>query len=700
MLMFAKIPRSSGFRRSADSRYHGSAAGAEKAVLLRAALRAAALPRAFLMPALLLVVLSACGAKPEAPVEELDLTFREAPMLVEQVAAGELPPVEQRLPRVPAVREVVEEIGTYGGTCKVLASSKGPYNDMQGGLEGANLLRIAADGITVEPHIASGYVMDEDKEKMTLYLREGLKWSDGEPFTAEDIRFMFEDMHLNETVRTWNGADAVTKVKTSEDYTAVLFTPGGEASLALHLAGWGGGRVSGYAPAHYMKKWHKDFNPDAQKVGASEGYAKWEDALWSHYWWDPQRDLEKPSLRPWLLKEADGDSKLYERNPYYWAVDEAGNQLPYIDRIEARVYNRDEFRSRAAAGESDMVYVDTSLENLEQYEELAAGGGFRLILWPGSDTTEFTLEVNQFHTDSVYGGMLGDVRFRQALSAAIDREAINERIYGGFGVPRQLSVLPSTSFYRAEWAEHFAVYDRDTAGKLLDEMGIEYPEEGPGNRKDPEGFPFLLRLAYSNPNLTEALEMIKQYWEDIGLNVNIYLLDSQSLSDRARAGNFMVVVGSDQSGDERTLFREEFLWDSWATRSWWRWDQTMEDAFNEARGGRPAPDDYRYRKPPQDVETVIEGSRPPDFFMDFLDDRDAWLLTTPGTEEYRRLGAKVFDTYSKNLWNIGLVGMLPKPWVVRDTYGNIPEPGAIAGMELDHLLVMMFADQFYIRAEQ
>jgi peptide/nickel transport system substrate-binding protein len=649
----------------------------------------------------MLVLFSACSGKPQAPELSVDLQFSEAPMLTELAVSGELPPLQDRLPLVPLVKRTVESIGTYGGTSKVLASSKGPYNDMQGGLEGANLLRVAPDGITVEPSIASGYAWasEETKEELFLFLREGLKWSDGQPFVAEDIRFMFEDMHLAETVRTWNGADRVTKVKAKGDYTAMLEVPGGQASLPLHLAGWGGGRVSGYAPAHYMKKWHLKYNPDAKKVGASEGYAKWEDALWSHYWWDPQKDLDKPTLRPWLIKESDGKSKLYERNPYYWAVDEEGNQLPYIDRIEVDIYNKDEFFSRVLNGESDMFYVESDLDDVEQYRALAEGGEFRLILWPGNNTSEFTLEVNQFHTDKVYGGMLEDVRFRQALSLALDRKAINEKIYGGYGVPSQMSVLPSSSFYQTEWAFHFASYDPDAAGRLLDEMGIEYPEKGAGNRRDPEGFPFLLRLAYSNPNLTEALEMAKGYWEDIGINVNIYLLTGEELSNKARAGDFMVVTGSSQNGDERTLFREEFLWDSWATRTWWRWDQTTEDAFIEARNGRPAPADYRYRKPPEDdeLETKIEGTKPPDFFMDFLDDRDAWLLTTPGSEEYRRLGQKVFDTYSKNLWSIGVVGTLPKPWLVRKTYGNIPEPGAIAGMPLDHLLVMMFVDQFYLK---
>lgn len=643
-----------------------------------------------------LLLIFGCGGS-QQPIQRPDLQFSEAPMLAERVAAGELPPLEERLPTVPLVKKTVDSIGTYGGTSKVLASSKGPYNDMQGGLEGANLLRVAENGITVEPNIAAGYDLSEDKERLTLTLREGLKWSDGQPFTSEDIRFMFEDMHLVETVRTWNGADDVTKVKAKGDHTAELIVPGGQASLPLHLAGWGGGRVSGYAPAHYMKKWHLEYNPDAKKVGASEGYAKWEDALWSHYWWDPQKDLDKPSLRPWLLTEVEESTKLYERNPYYWAVDEEGNQLPYIDRIAVEIYNRDEFHRRVFAGESDMAYTETNLSDLERYETLA--DGFRLILWPGNNTSEFTLEVNQYHTDNVYGGMLGDVRFRQALSLSIDREEINERIYGGLGTPGQLSVLPSSSFYRPEWAAHFAGYDPDAAGRLLDEMGIEYPEKGRGNRRDPEGFPFLLRLAYTNDALTAALQIVKANWEDIGLNVNLYLLPSEEVSEKAKAGDFMVVVGSGQNGDERTLFREEFLWDSWATRSWWRWDQTMENAFIEARKGRPAPVDYRYRQPPEEVETEIEGAEPPEYFMEFLNDRDSWLLTDPGTEAYRELGEKVFGTYSNNLWSIGLVGMLPRLWIVRNTYGNIPKPGAVAGMPLEHLLVMMFADQFYLKGE-
>ncbi len=640
------------------------------------------------------LLLTACDAGRKEAGGIIERNYREAPMLTALVKTGKLPPVGDRLPRQPLVKKTVADIGTYGGTMEVLASSLGPYNDMQGGLEGANLFRVAEDGVSTLPNLAESYSFSEEKDVLTIHLREGVKWSNGEPFTAEDIRFMFEDMHFNEAVRTWNGASSVEKVKLIDDYTIQLKVPEGQASLPMDLAGWGGGRVSGYAPSHYLKKWHKKYNPDAQKIGASEGYAKWEDALWSHYWWDPQSDLEVPTLRPWILKGSEDWSNLYERNPYYWAVDEEGNQLPYIDRIAVRVENKNIYLEGILNGKSDMAYTDTDIADLERYRKLEESGDFRLILWPGSAAADFTLEVNQFHPDEVYGGMLQDLRFRRALSLAIDRDEINGLFYNGLAVPGQLSVLPSSTFYKKEWSESFARYNPEEAERLLDEMGVKHPDKG--NRKTPDGFPFLLRVDYSRPSLTPVMELIREYWQSIGINTNIYLQNSEDLSERAKAKNFMVMADTTQYGDERTLFRGEYLWDSWATRPWWRWNQMKRKAAIE-HFGKPLPKDWRERKTPDDGK--LEGEKPPEFFIKFLKARDDWLKSTPGSEEYRELAETVFDMYSKALWSIGTVGRMPTPWLVRNTIGNIPEPGSIAGMPLDNLLVMSFADQFYIKSE-
>jgi peptide/nickel transport system substrate-binding protein len=119
------------------------------------------------------------------------MQYNEAPMLAERVEAGELPPVEERLPREPLVQEVVEEIGTYGGTLRRGFLGPSDHNNYTRVVYDA-LVRHAPDGSEVIPHIAKGWESNDDFTQWTVFLREGMKWSDGEPFTADDVMFWYE----------------------------------------------------------------------------------------------------------------------------------------------------------------------------------------------------------------------------------------------------------------------------------------------------------------------------------------------------------------------------------------------------------------------------------------------------------------------------------------------------------------------------
>ena len=155
--------------------------------------------------------LAACGGAPAAPApaEEApapheaeapaaaepaaDTMYNEAPMLAERVAAGELPNVDERLPAEPLVQEVVDEIGTYGGTLRRAFLGPSDHNNYTRVVYDA-LVRHAPDGGEVIPHIAKGWESNDDFTEWTVFLREGMKWSDGEPFTADDIMFWYENI--------------------------------------------------------------------------------------------------------------------------------------------------------------------------------------------------------------------------------------------------------------------------------------------------------------------------------------------------------------------------------------------------------------------------------------------------------------------------------------------------------------------------
>ncbi len=642
-----------------------------------------------LLAALLLPI--ACG-RPAPAAPAAGGAYHEAPMLAAKVAAGTLPALEARLPSDPLVKDTVDAIGSYGGTIRVLATSSGPYNDLQGGLEGANLFRIAADGITTAPNLARGYEVSRDNTTFTIHLRPGVKWSDGQPFTSEDIRFMYEDMHFNEKVRTWNFFTQVKSVEVVDDLTIRLKAPEGLGSLVYDIAGWAGGRVNGYMPSHYLKKWHEKYNPDAQKVAVSEGYASWSDAFNNHVWWDPPEDLALPTLRPWIQTTSTDTERRYERNPYYWAVDTAGNQLPYLDGIAVKVVPEKEYASAVTRGAADIAYMETSFVDLPSYRAAEARRGFTTTLWPGNKTSELTLDVNLFHPDQAVRKVMQDVRFRQALSLSLDRDRLNRTFYAGLGVNAQLSVLPSASYYRPEWSTLYAAFDPAAANRLLDEAGLA-KKDGSGVRLLASGSPFPLSLMYSDRGTEAALEMIRDGWKAVGLETSLAYVERRSLDETAKRREFTVIVRDNPECDERSLFRHDYLWDSYGTRPWWIWDAAKRKATREALGAGAQLPAY-YRRLVTAGDSTLEGERPPDYYVEFMENREKWFRTTVGTPEYRELATKIFDVYFGRIFTIGTVGMIPRPLVASNRLVNVPKPGAIVGLPLDQPVIMSFADQF------
>ena len=147
--------------------------------------------------------------------------YNEAPMLAALVAAGELPPVDDRLPENPSVQKPLVEIGQYGGTARVFAIDINPWNDMTESVERGRYM-LMAEGAKLVPDVAEAVEMAPDKMSMTIRLRRGHKWSDGAPLTADDIVFQFLDMHLNEEVVTYYAmtVSATKRVVKLDDYTA------------------------------------------------------------------------------------------------------------------------------------------------------------------------------------------------------------------------------------------------------------------------------------------------------------------------------------------------------------------------------------------------------------------------------------------------------------------------------------------------
>jgi len=615
------------------------------------------------------------------------LAYNEAPMLRTMVAAGELPPVEERLPEEPIVVEPFEEIGQYGGTAHVFAINPNAWNDLQPGISNwGGLFETSKDGKVIEPNIAKGYEWSEDLKTFTIYLRKGLKWSDGVPFTADDIVFQFEDIYGNDELTPikpsgWSPGGELLKARKVDDYTVRLeFSipyPLMEAKLQTYES-W---QTHAYSPKHYLKKWHIKYNPKADELAKEEGYDHWWEAFKLHAQNFPQQeDLNLPRMLPWIMKRKTTDTILFERNPYYWKVDSAGNQLPYIDRILSMIVDTEVYQLKAISGEADYAFHALSLSNYPLYTENEEKGDYRVILHPFPDESKLALGFNFNEKDPILRKIYHNIKFRQALSLAINRDEINELIYFGKAVPCNVAPCPSNSYYKKEWAEYYAQYDPETANRLLDEMGLKRGKDG--FRLRPDGKRLELTIEYFEifPEYTPILELVKEYWEAVGVKVALKQMERSLFSQRSDSSDHGIMVWERGRGNEILAYVMPMVdfchggelsffhdWISWAG---------------------PNPKGEQSQRP-EDVVTYKD-------VMAHYNRILKWQTTRMGSKEYMEQAEKIFDYFCKQLWCIGTVGYAPRPMIVKNSLRNVPDPTKdISGVS--GIRIQDYAEQWFFK---
>lgn len=471
--------------------------------------------------------------------------FNEAPMLAELVKAGKLPPVEQRLPAEPCVTKPVHEIGKYGGTWRRGFTGPG---------DGENGNRLSAvdkwlfwdyTGTKVIPSLAKAWKLSEDGKTTTIILRKGLKWSDGHPMTADDCMFWYEDMYLNkELVPTplmelAPGGKPGKMVK-KDDVTIEFQFEAPYWLFELVLAGdmnTGRGQTTGqfatyyyggYAPKHYLSKFLPKYTPqadlDAQAKAA--GFDGWKSRFVVLKDW--QRNPELPIMAPWrCTSEITKPQWILERNPYFWEVDTAGNQLPYIDKVQLTLAeNTEVLNLRAIAGEYDQQERHIDIQKLPVYIENQQKGNYTVHLDPGVYGGDTILKINHaYEKDPEIAKWLRNKDFRRALSMGIDRDQINEAFFLGLGTPG--SPIPDPSMPESpgeEWRKKWHTLDINQANQLLDKIGLDKKDaEGYRLRTDGKG---RLRIEMQTAtgsfvNYTKHAEMIVEQWKKIGIQGDV-----------------------------------------------------------------------------------------------------------------------------------------------------------------------------------
>ena len=476
----------------------------------------------------------------------------EAPMLAELVRAGKLSPVEERVPKNPMIIPVVESIGRYGGEIRRAYRSDNISCDYGRPIRDG-LVRPNREANKIVMAVAKSIEPSSDGKTWTVNLREGMKWSDGAPFTADDFLFQFERLHdddLTPAEPAWIRVGETTMTASKVDDTTVQLITGlpNWAFLDVQLIADGDcGRVNGgdkipYAPAHYLKQFFPKY-ADGGAAALNERAKADGLETWVQLYLKNSTDIEgvdKPTTRPFVLDSGiTGKRIIANRNAYFYAVDPEGNQLPYIDRwVYDRVQDKPAINLKAIGGELDFQSRHIEMANYTVYKEHEETGGFRVLLWPSVQENDAAVSINVAH-QGPQGEYYRMEDFRHALSWAIDRDKINQVAVLGTGVVRNLMPPRGHPYYPGPQLEFkYMDHDLEKANEILD--GIMPKKNADGYRLMSNGEPINILLWANNSfvRYPDIAEMIVNDWKEVGIMGEVKADQRQALS-KAQKDNTM-----------------------------------------------------------------------------------------------------------------------------------------------------------------
>jgi len=587
--------------------------------------------------------------------------FHEAPMLRVKVAAGELPPVEERLPEEPMVIEPYEEIGQYGGTWHRAWMGRADSPAAARIVE-ERLVRFTRDLKKIIPNVAESWEISEDGKIFTFHLRRGMKWSDGYPFTADDIMFSYEDILLNDELTPAKPAwlrigGKLGKLEKLDEYTIRFrFAQPYGLFLKIVASSFGPG-MSLFQPKHYLKNFHPRYVPikKLEEMTKEEGFEFWYQLFQAKS--DKFMNPDLPVISAWKAKNsATATLFIMERNPYFWKLDPEGNQLPYIDRVtHSLVESVEMINFKAMTGEIDMQARHILHENYPVLMEGREKGNYRVTKYLDEFETNMAICLNLNHKDPILRKIIQDKRFRIALSLAINRDEINELCYLNMcEEPRQVAPLPQSPYY-TKWAKKLAYeyveYDPKKANELLDEMGLKWDKDHK-YRLRPDGKTLSLTFEFTPAwgPWTDAIGLIKEYWEAIGVKTAIKSEERSLLYKRFPAAEHDVTCWTGHAGIQTIIDPAYYLPFNPNASKWcvkyadWYW--------SGGKGGE---------EPTGDLRKCID-----------LYER---IKTTMDEEEQLRLWDEIMRLNAENLWVIGTLSCPPLLGVVKNNFRNVPERG-------------------------
>ena len=604
-------------------------------------------------------------------------TFKEAPMLADLVKAGKLPEVAKRLPDPSDLMVIkpLKEIGKYGGTWR--RAFTGPADHENGNrINSADkILHFDYTGNKIMPALAKDWKVSDDGKTITIYLRRGAKWSDGNPFTANDFVFWYEDVYLNKALVPTpffefqiNGKDG--KMKKVDDYTVAFEFPepypyfvyilDGSTSMGAGFATRGAFQTNGgaYCPAHYLKQFLPKYSSEdaANAKAKAAGFDNWVSYFKNLYSWALNPDC--PTMTPWkTVSPINTPTWGMERNPYFWQVDTEGNQLPYIDKLTMTLAENTEVANlRAIAGEYDCQERHMGLAKLPVFLENAQKGNYTVRLDPAFNGSDVALHMGNAYTgDPEIAALIKNKDFRHALSMGIDRDQLNEAFWLGVGVGGSTAPSPDTIYSPGpEWNKKWCTLDLKQANEILDKLGLDKKDsEGYRLRKDGKGRLRLEMITVGGAFVpyTQIGEMIKQQWKKIGIDVDVKETERNLAFGKTANNEHQIILWANDGSEMLYLFARHALPVDTAEchmgMAFAKWYSTMG-----AQGVKP-----------DDPEMI----RAFDLFRAAFGQKE---------EDQIKSAKEIWKIIVEQQWSIGTVGQSPAFMGVRiakNNMGNIPE---------------------------
>ena len=493
--------------------------------------------------------------------------FSEAPVLASRAAAHQLPALAQRLPAKPEVIVPVERKGVYGGNLRTAMRSNADHNSILRIVGSQGLVRWSMDFNKVVPNLAESWSISPDGTEYTFRLRPGTRWSDGSPLTADDVLFAMNDLVYNKQFfalppEQYIAKDQPAKITRVDDYTVSFKFAGPNLGFLDQLA-----TPLGQHPVMYQKKYcgqfHPAYNPKVAELQAKENVKDWAalmrlkcgDIETPTRWGNPER----PTLDPWVISEpyrGNATRVVLERNPYFWQVDNAGQQLPYIDRVQIQVISEVEtIVLSAISGQLDYQHRHIfGIQNRPVLAENAAKGGYKLMALPGTGANSVGLWLNQSTKNDKLRRLMRNKDFRVALSLAIDRKEVSDVVYLGQGMPWQIGPLKQSRWYNERLGTQYLNFDQRAANEALDKLGLG-KRDADGYRLYPEGGRVSIQsiVSVAQTQQLDALDLVRKQWAKVGIELVIQSSERSLFYERASNNDYDISVDIVPGGMDITM---------------------------------------------------------------------------------------------------------------------------------------------------